>query len=90
MKIRALFLTVILAMLVFAGMANAKDGTIVAGNNGTKWCCPGGIKGDGCEKGAASTPIGAKCNFASKNTIPLPDPPTKTVPIPKTEPPVAK
>ncbi len=55
------------AMLVLAtGAIQAKEGQIIGGSNGTKWCCPGGKASDGCEKGASSTPLGAKCNFASR------------------------
>jgi hypothetical protein len=46
--------------------ASAKTGIIVKGENGTKWCCVGGVKGDTCEKGASSIPTGAGCNFASR------------------------
>ena len=42
-----------------------QSGIIVAGENGTKWCCPDGVKGPKCEQGANSTPVGAACNFAS-------------------------
>ena len=51
---------------IFAANVYAKEGKIVTGNNGTKWCCPGGVKGDGCEKGVSTIPDGAACNFASK------------------------
>ena len=42
----------------------AKEGVIVKGENGTKWCCPDGKKSDKCVKGDSSTPAGKRCNFA--------------------------
>ena len=55
---------------VFAARVNGdgktQDGIIVAGENGTKWCCPGGVKSDKCEQGDDKTPVGEHCNFASK------------------------
>ena len=53
-----------------AGVCHAKEGKIVKGSNGTKWCCPGGKISDGCEKGANSTPAGARCNFATILAVP--------------------
>lgn len=44
--------------------AVAKQGVIVQGENGTKWCCPKGEKGPDCNKGASTIPVGARCNFA--------------------------
>ena len=64
----------------FTAEASAKAGVIVKGENGTKWCCVDGVKGDTCEKGASSIPVGANCNFASRLT---------TQPV-GTEPPAAK
>lgn len=60
-------------------VAGNQEGIIVAGENGTKWCCPGGVKSDKCEKGADSTPVGAACSFASKAVIPQ-LPPRATTP----------
>ena len=66
-----LLLAASFAMLVLAtGAIQAKEGKIIKGNNGTKWCCPGGKVSAGCEKGAASTPVGASCNFASVVQMP--------------------
>lgn len=62
---RRLLMTSFAMLALAAGVAHAKDGYIIKGLNGTKWCCPGGKVGDGCEKGANSTPVGARCNFAS-------------------------
>ena len=47
------------------GPKPTQSGIIVAGENGTKWCCPDGVKGPKCEQGADSTPVGEACNFAS-------------------------
>lgn len=46
--------------------ASAKSGVIVKGENGTKWCCVDGQKGDSCVKGSSSTPAGSACNFAER------------------------
>ncbi len=51
---------------MFAANVYAKEGKIVTGDHGTKWCCPNGKKGDGCVKGASSIPNGAACSFATK------------------------
>lgn len=63
---RRLLMTSLALLGLAAGVSHAKDGLIVKGNNGTKWCCPGGKISDGCEKGASSTPVGAHCNFAAR------------------------
>ena len=62
---RRLLMTSFAMLALAAGVAHAKDGYIIKGLNGTKWCCPGGKVGDGCEKGASTSPVGARCNFAS-------------------------
>ena len=62
---KKLMVVVSLMLLGMSPVLFAKEGKIVKGENGTKWCCPNGVKGDGCEKGANSTPAGARCNFAS-------------------------
>lgn len=62
-----------------AGVCHAKEGKIVKGENGTKWCCPNGKKSDSCEKGANSTPVGARCNFASVYVLPKPTVEPRTV-----------
>ena len=59
-----------LGLGLFTTSALAKSGIIVKGENGTKWCCGDGVKGDTCEKGASSIPSGANCNFASR-TVPI-------------------
>ena len=45
-----------LGLALFTTSALAKSGIIVKGDNGTKWCCVDGVKGDTCEKGASSIP----------------------------------
>ncbi|MEH6418591.1 hypothetical protein [Pseudomonas sp. CGJS7] len=72
----------ILVSFVLAGaspLALAKEGVIVQGENGTKWCCPKGEKGPDCEKGASTIPVGARCNFASL-LVPV-DPATPVKPV---------
>ena len=70
---RLLLLATCALLSLTAGVCHAKEGKIVKGANGTKWCCPGGKVSDGCEKGANSTPVGARCNFAtSAHVVPKP------------------
>jgi hypothetical protein len=63
----ALLVVSFLALSLAAGDSQAKQGVIVKGLNGTKWCCPDGKISDRCEKGAASIPVGGNCNFASRS-----------------------
>lgn len=66
-KAQSLFAGLAIAALSLSTTGSfAKSGIIVKGENGTKWCCVGGVKGDTCEKGASSIPAGANCNFASR------------------------
>jgi hypothetical protein len=65
-KCTSLLLAATAACLLLNANAYAKPGKIVKGENGTKWCCVDGVKGDTCEKGASSIPVGAHCNFASR------------------------
>jgi hypothetical protein len=62
---RFILIAVSLALVGLSPLAQAKEGVIVKGENGTKWCCPKGEKGPDCEKGASTIPVGARCNFAS-------------------------
>lgn len=47
------------------GPKPTQSGIVVAGENGTKWCCPDGKKGPKCEQGVDSLNVGDPCNFAS-------------------------
>lgn len=60
-------------LLTLPVAAIALPGKTVRGENGTVWCCPDGKKGDGCERGASSTPIGRDCNYASRRELSLRD-----------------
>jgi hypothetical protein len=42
--------TIVSIVIITAQHAMAKDGVIVGGENGTKWCCSGGVKGSDCVK----------------------------------------
>lgn len=75
---RSILIAVAVVLAGASSWAMAKEGTIVKGENGTKWCCPGGVKGPDCEKGASTIPEGARCNFASL-LVPV-DPPTPVKP----------
>lgn len=63
---RSILIAVAVVLASASPWAMAKEGTIVQGENGTKWCCPNGEKGPHCEKSLSNgTPVGARCNFAS-------------------------
>jgi hypothetical protein len=47
----------------------AKEGKIITGNNGTKWCCVGGVNGDTCNQGSSTIPNGADCDFALRAAL---------------------
>ncbi len=72
---QALAITAMIVSVFFLSTsprAIAKEGFIVKGDNGTKWCCPPpspGKKGPDCEKGASTIPVGKRCNFAGPGKL---------------------
>ena len=53
--------------------AMAAEGTLVRGDDGEMWCCPGGVKGPKCGQSKAhidKSKAGKPCDFADEFTIP--------------------